>query len=61
MLSKRWVAPWYGNSTRCAASCSMGLKFLTSKGYLVEEQGMSYRADSGPETVLAPFQQGACT
>lgn len=26
---------------------------------LIEEQGMTYLADSGPETALAPLQQAA--
>jgi hypothetical protein len=36
------------------------MKFLTRKGFLIEEQGMTYLADSGPETALAPLQQAAC-
>ena len=35
------------------------MKFLTRKGSLIEEQGMAYLADPGPETALAPLQQAA--
>ena len=28
------------------------MKFLTRKGYLIEEPGMAYLADPGPETAL---------
>ncbi|MBA2594621.1 MAG: transposase [Gammaproteobacteria bacterium] len=37
------------------------MKFLTRKGYLIEEQGMTYLADPAPETALGPLQQAACT
>jgi hypothetical protein len=37
------------------------MKFLTRKGYLIEERGMAYLADPGPETALGPLQQAACT
>ncbi|MBA2593546.1 MAG: transposase [Gammaproteobacteria bacterium] len=37
------------------------MKFLTRKGFLIEEQGMTHLADPGPETALAPLQQAACT
>ncbi|MCA1853530.1 MAG: transposase [Beggiatoa sp.] len=37
------------------------MRFLTRKGFLIEEQGMAYLADPGPETALAPLQQAACT
>jgi Putative transposase len=37
------------------------MKFLTRKGYLIEEQGMTYLGDTGPETALGPLQQAACT
>ena len=37
------------------------MKFLTRRGYLIEEPGMSYLADPGPETALGPLQQAACT
>ena len=37
------------------------MKFLTLKGYLIEEQGMTYLGDTGPETALGPLQQAACT
>jgi hypothetical protein len=37
------------------------MKFLTRKGYLIEEPGMAYLADPGPETALGPLQQAACT
>jgi hypothetical protein len=30
------------------------MKFLTRKGYLIEEQGMTYWADIGPETNRRP-------
>jgi len=31
------------------------------QGFLIEEQGMTSLADSGPETALTPLQQAACT
>ena len=34
------------------------LKFLTRKGYLIEEQGMTYLGDTGPETALGPRRAG---
>jgi hypothetical protein len=37
------------------------MKFLTRRGYLIEEPGMAYVADLGPETALGPLQQAACT
>jgi hypothetical protein len=37
------------------------MKFLTRKGYLIEEQGMTYLADTDPDTALAPLQAVACT
>ena len=30
------------------------MKFLTRKGFLIEEQGMSYLADTDPDTALGP-------
>ncbi len=37
------------------------MRLLTRKGYLVEEQGMTYLADHDPESALAPLQAAACT
>jgi hypothetical protein len=34
------------------------MKFLTRKGYLIEEPGMAYLADPGPETALGPRRAG---
>jgi hypothetical protein len=36
------------------------MKRLT-RGYLVEEQGMSYLADRDPDNPLAPLQAASCT
>jgi hypothetical protein len=37
------------------------MKLLTCKGYLIEEQGMTYLADTDQDTALAPLQVAACT
>jgi len=37
------------------------MRLLTRKGYLIEEQGMSYLTDSDPEAALRPLQAAACT
>ena len=37
------------------------MKLLTRKGFLIEEQGMSYLADTDPDTALGPLQAAACT
>ena len=37
------------------------MKLLTGKGYLIEEQGMTYLADTDRDTALAPLQAAACT
>jgi hypothetical protein len=37
------------------------MKLLTRRGYLVEEQGMSYLADTDAENPLAPLQAASCT
>ncbi|MGH8473873.1 MAG: IS91 family transposase, partial [Gammaproteobacteria bacterium] len=37
------------------------MKFLTRKGFLIEEQGMSYLADTDPDLELAPLRAAACT
>jgi len=37
------------------------LQFLTRKGYLIEEEGMTYMAEIEPNTALAPLQSAACT
>jgi len=37
------------------------MKLLTRKGFLIEEQGMSYLADTDPDPVLGPLQSAACT
>ena len=31
------------------------LKLLTGKGFLIEEQGMTYLADTGPDLALGPL------
>jgi len=33
------------------------MKLLTRKGYLIEEQGMTYLAEADPETALAPLKR----
>ena len=37
------------------------MRLLTRKGYLIEEQGMTYLADTDPDTALGPLQAAACT
>ena len=37
------------------------LRLLTRQGHLVEEQGMSYMADIGPDNPLTPLQAASCT
>ncbi|NNF96595.1 MAG: hypothetical protein HKM94_06705 [Halobacteria archaeon] len=37
------------------------MKLLTRQGYLVEEQGMSYMAETDPDSAMAPLQSAACT
>jgi len=37
------------------------MTFLTRKGFLIEEQGMSYLADSDPDLALGPLRAAACT
>jgi hypothetical protein len=37
------------------------MRLLTRKGYLIEEQGVTYLADTDPETPLGPLQAAACT
>ena len=37
------------------------MKFLTRKGFLIEEQGMSYLADTDPDLALGPLRAAACT
>ena len=37
------------------------MKFLTRKGFLIEEQGMSYLADTDPDRALGPLRAAACT
>ena len=37
------------------------MKFLTRKGYLIEEQGMTYLTDTDPDPALGPLQAAACT
>jgi hypothetical protein len=37
------------------------MKFLTRKGFLIEEQGMSYLADTDPDRGLGSLQAAACT
>ncbi|MGH9892406.1 MAG: hypothetical protein ACREA0_10560 [bacterium] len=37
------------------------MRLLTRKGYLIDEQEMSYLTDTDPEAVLGPLQSAACT
>jgi len=37
------------------------MKCLTRQGYLVEDKGMTYLADTETDTALAPLQSAACT
>ncbi len=37
------------------------MKLLTRRGYLFEEQGVRYLADTETDTALAPLQSAACT
>jgi hypothetical protein len=37
------------------------MRLLTRKGYLIEEQGMTYLAATSADTALAPLQAAACT
>ena len=37
------------------------MKLLTRTGHLIEEQGMTYLAEAGSDSVLAPLQAAACT
>ena len=37
------------------------MRLLTREGYLIEEQGMTYLADTDPDLGLGPLQAAACT
>jgi len=37
------------------------MKFLTRKGFLIEDQGMSYLPDTDPDLALGPLRIAACT
>jgi hypothetical protein len=37
------------------------MKLLTRQGYLIEEQGMTYMAETDPDSAMAPLQSAACT
>jgi hypothetical protein len=37
------------------------MKFLTRKGFLIEEQGISHLDDSDPDRALGPLRAAACT
>ncbi|MDQ3774070.1 MAG: hypothetical protein M3461_06730 [Pseudomonadota bacterium] len=37
------------------------MKFLTRNGFLIEEQGMTYLADTDPDLALGPLRAAACT
>lgn len=37
------------------------MTLLTRQGYLIEEQGMTYLAETDPEAALGPLQAAACT
>jgi hypothetical protein len=36
------------------------MQFLTRKGFLIKEQGMSYLADTGPDLALGHLRTAAC-
>ena len=36
------------------------MKFLTRKGFLIEEQRMTYIADTDPDLALGPLRAAAC-
>ena len=36
------------------------LRLLTRQGHLIEEQGMTYLADIGPDSPLSPLQAASC-
>ena len=36
------------------------MKFLTRKGYLIQEQGMTYLTDTDLDLALGPLQAAAC-
>ncbi|MCP5010153.1 MAG: IS91 family transposase, partial [Aestuariibacter sp.] len=37
------------------------MKLLTRRGYLIEEQGMTYMAEVDMDSALSPLQSAACT
>jgi len=37
------------------------MQFLTRKGFLIEDQGVRYLADTDPDLALAPLPAAACT
>jgi hypothetical protein len=37
------------------------MRLLTRLGYLIEEQGRTYLADTDPDSALGPLQSAACT
>lgn len=37
------------------------MKFLTREGYLIEEEGIVYLANTDPDNVLAPLQAASAT
>ena len=37
------------------------MKFLTRKGFLIGEQGITYLGDTDPDTALGPLRAAACT
>ena len=37
------------------------MKFLTRKGFLIEEQGMTYLCETDPDPALGSLQAAACT
>ena len=37
------------------------MKFLTRKGFLIEEQGMTYLADTDLDLTFGPLRAAACT
>jgi len=45
---------------RCLGT-AIPTKFLTRKGFLIEEQGMTYVADTDPDLAFRPVQAAACT
>ena len=61
MTAYRWFAPRCCAGGRNESIIARLMKMLTRVGYLVEEQGMTYLADIGPDNPLKLLQAAACT